>query len=772
MMTNSDDVALYGESEILNRLKDLVSDKAKDVFRPQLLGIMQSSSSNEENLNSSSSGLGDDNSHHSVVVDSHILLEHDKLLGHLCLRSPSLILLEYFPKVLIQEQERLLREIEEYQSQNRINTSISWSVKSNIHARVQWLPAAHRKATVSSIRAIDVGTFLQFSGTIIRSGALKVLEAVRVFECSNPSCRDKIKVYAALNEVGGIIQKPQGTCPSCKKSSLYVEVMSEKVCYDYQEVKVQEQVQRLGVGSIPRAIVVILQHDLVGKCKAGDDVVITGIPIHRWSTTYKDERCNLEAVIVANTVHTQNSVGGTAIGSILNDDLREEFQQFWEYWKDQPLSGRNILVSSVCPQLHGLFIVKLAVLLTLIGSPPLIHPHNGTRVRGESHLLIVGDPGTGKSQFLKFAALVMPRSVLTTGAGTTSAGLTCAAVREGSEFQLEAGALVLADRGVCCIDEFSSIREQDRTTIHEAMEQQTLSIAKAGLVTSLNTRTTVIAATNPKGKYDIDAELSTNTGIATPLLSRFDMILVLMDNPDPGWDLKVSEFILNQKRFNPSKAPSKSTTDNDLDNLQTDQNNLHGDKLSQSKRLKSSSSSFVSSKQDESLHQNPSISTKASSSSRRNASARRNLNPNIPLPVDKLQAYIFYCKQFEPKVTENASLILQEFYKMQRRNDTMESGRTTLRLLESLIRISKAHARLMNRENVVVMDAIMSISLIELSTNQRSSETGTNDCRYMQCGGNEDVFHEEPDKEYQLRAKKLLVKLKLDYIDIMEGIVP
>ena len=235
-----------------------------------------------------------------------------------------------------------------------------------------------------------------------------MLEAVRVFECNNERCAGSIRVFAALNEAGGLIQKPSGQCPNCKRSSSYTEVKSDSVCRDFQEIRMQEQVQKLGMGSIPRSINVLILDDLVDSIKAGDDIVITGraillllvksahlqpdsagVPTHRWFKTYVEERCNLETVIIANTIHVCHfyksslamqtcrvtgclQVANSAAESNvrLTDELVAEFEGYWRKWDDleKPLRGRNEIVRCMCPQLYGLSTIKLSVTLALIGS--------------------------------------------------------------------------------------------------------------------------------------------------------------------------------------------------------------------------------------------------------------------------------------------------------------------------------------------------------------------------------------------------------------------
>jgi DNA helicase MCM9 len=384
---------------------------------------------------------------------------------------------------------------------------------------------------------------------------------------------------------------------------------------------------------VPKSISVILEDDLVDQARAGDDVIISGVVMRRWKNFVVNERCDVEIVLFANCIKVQNV--NQHYSEQLPEDAREIFMNFWR--NHSPLSGRNLILKSFCPNIYGMYMTKLAVVLTLLGG--VAKSDNNTRIRGDSHLLLVGDPGkhdntsvlgTGKSQLLRYAASVCQRSVMTTGIGSTNAGilnfklnlgLTVAAVRDSGEWHLEAGALVLADRGICCIDEFGSIRETDKTAIHEAMEQQTLSIAKAGLVCKLNTRCSILAATNPKGKYDETLGIDVNVALASPLLSRFDLVLILLDSQNSDWDEKVSTFLLNNE------------CNSDISN--------HGEEI---------------------------------------------------WSLETFKSFITFAKtSFQPILTFEANEVLKAYYQRHRSSDFRNAARTTIRLLESLIRLAQSH---------------------------------------------------------------------------------
>ena len=674
--------------------------------------------------------------------------------------------LQFIDESLIELQEQLLLS---YKKEHNLSLEgegsglDALSVKHYVHGRIIDFPLCSSliRDNVSSIRARDVGSLLQLSGTVVRTNSILMLEWIREYRCSK--CGTIFNIHNDMDSRDASFDIPK-QCPytgprggKCKNNN-FVLNEQKKIVRDYQKIKIQEQVQKLNMGSIPRSILVVLTDDLVDTVKAGDDVEIIGLVRQMWNNNINLQfecKIDMEIYIEAISIITKNDAKATIT---ITDDTKHEYMKFWAKHTKTPLLARNYIVSQICPSLYGLFIPKLSLLLTLIGGVAKIEAH-GTKVRGESHLLIVGDPGTGKSQLLKYAAQVASRSVLTTGMGTTSAGLTVSAVKDSTsgEWILEAGALVLADGGICCIDEFGCIRESDRGTIHEAMEQQTLSVAKAGLVCTLNARTAVFAVLNPKGNYDKDAELSVNTAIASPLLSRFDIILLLLDNQNDSWDQKVANYILNSLEKPLEEEVQIVTKKEFRDNiLQSRKQQPHGNE------------------QNDPMHVvDQSDSNKEEQTTAQTNSTAASTFAALKWPLEKVQSYIFYVKNtFEPKLTQWSELVLVRYYTLHRDFDHPTVTRTTIRLLESLIRLSQAHARLMFRNIVLAFDAIQAVLLMESTVYTcsiiKDVKFASGDNSFGTASSMHQDFDSDADAHFSPLAQTLLQRLNISSIPYEE----
>ncbi|MEM0101247.1 MAG: minichromosome maintenance protein MCM, partial [Candidatus Methanomethyliaceae archaeon] len=303
------------------------------------------------------------------------------------------------------------------------------------------------------------------------------------------------------------------------------------------KIRVQERPEELPPGQLPRSIDCVLQGDLVDTIRPGDRVYVIGILQPR------QESSRLATFSVEVDVnYIEISEKGMEEVKITPEDEKTII----ELSKD-PLLYQKIF-SSIAPSIYGYEEIKEAIAYQLAGGVPKIMP-DGIKVRGDINILLVGDPGTAKSQLLQYVAKIAPRGIYTSGKGATAAGLTATVVRdkETNEFFLEAGALVLADNGIACIDEIDKMRSEDRVALHEAMEQQTISIAKAGIVVQLNARTSILAAANPTfGRYVPQRSIAENLSeLPVTILSRFDLIFPLMDRPQEARDRAMTEHILS-----------------------------------------------------------------------------------------------------------------------------------------------------------------------------------------------------------------------------------
>lgn len=451
---------------------------------------------------------------------------------------------------------------------------------------------------------------------------------------------------------------------------------------DHQTVTIQELPEIAPLGQLPRSIDIIVDDDLSDLVKPGDRIQCIGV--YR-SLGNGANSSSFKRVILSNSIYLLKEVKKTS--DITDNTLRtinilSKKKNIFE-----------ILAESLAPSIYGYDYIKKAVLLMLLGGVEKILP-NGSHLRGDINILMVGDPSTAKSQMLRFVLNTAQLAIATTGKGSSGVGLTAAVTtdRETGERKLEAGAMVLADRGVVCIDEFDKMSDADRVAIHEVMEQQTITISKAGIHTSLNARCSVIAAANPVyGQYDVFKTPQQNIALPDSLLSRFDVLFIVTDDVSDEKDRRISEHVLNMHRY---IAPGYE----------------EGEPIREQLAATLSAGDSLSRTEDD--EQEEKVFVRGSETSK-----------NVVVSVNFLKKYIQYAKQrVKPVLTAKASARVVKFYS-ELRNDanavnTNKTSPITARTLETIIRLSTAHAKLrlsqiVESKDVKVAEEILRFSIFK-----------------------------------------------------------
>lgn len=456
---------------------------------------------------------------------------------------------------------------------------------------------------------------------------------------------------------------------------------------DHQTISIQEMPERAPAGQLPRSVDVILDDDLVDRVKPGDRIQLVGIYRSLGNRNASSGSSTFRTLILANNIIllSSKSGGGIAQATITDTDIRN----INKLAKNKRVF--DLLSQSLAPSIYGHDYIKKAILLLLLGGQEK-NLENGTHLRGDINILMVGDPSTAKSQLLRFVLNTAPLAIATTGRGSSGVGLTAAVTqdKETGERRLEAGAMVLADRGVVCIDEFDKMSDVDRVAIHEVMEQQTVTIAKAGIHTSLNARCSVIAAANPIfGQYDIHKDPHRNIALPDSLLSRFDLLFVVTDDIEDARDRQISEHVLRMHRYRqPGTEDGAPVREEGAQMLGV---GLEND-------TDSNRPTEVYEKFNPMLHSGVTVTVG------RGASRRTEV---ISIPF--IKKYIQYAKREKPILTKGAADHIVGAYSALR-NDELDSGtrRTspiTARTLETLIRLSTAHAKARLSKRVEQKDA-------------------------------------------------------------------
>jgi replicative DNA helicase Mcm len=428
-------------------------------------------------------------------------------------------------------------------------------ISDDIRVRIANYPI---QRSLRQINAEVIGKMTSVSGMVVRSSEVKPLARNVVYKCPEGHITE-VPLERGLN----IYAPSKCSSEKCAHRDIRIDPENSKFI-DFQIVRLQELPEDLPPGQLPHYIDVTIKQDLVDNARPGDRIILTGIVrIEQEQITGTRVNSGLHRLrIEGNNIEFLGGRGGKNSRRSEREEISPEEEKIIKSLaKNADVYER--LINSFAPHIQGHAIIKESILLLMVGSTQRIMG-DGTKIRGDINVFLVGDPGTAKSEMLKFCARLAPRGLYTSGRGSTAAGLTAAVVRDKTGIMmLEAGAVVLGDQGLVCIDEFDKMKPEDRSALHEVMEQQSASIAKGGIVATLNARTSILAAANPMyGKYDPFKNITENVALPIPLLTRFDLIFVVRDIPSKEKDRNIAQHIIGLHKK--SATDTRSLIDADI----------------------------------------------------------------------------------------------------------------------------------------------------------------------------------------------------------------
>ena len=512
------------------------------------------------------------------------------------------------------------------------------------------IPGELYDVEISGLRKEHLYRTVRLNGLVRKATPVRPRMEIGIFECDWENHKNSyIQDFFTMRE------PTRCTAETCKCAEFKLkENLSQFI--DSQKVEIQEYPEDLPPGAQPERLTAYFESSLAHKIQPGDRVAIVGIIKPKSQFQGRRQKSEFDIYLYAHSIDEkigeEESMEPTA----------SELKEIKELSLQEDIAER--VRDSIAPTIFGMNWEKRAVALQQFGGVTKELP-DGTRIRGDIHMLMMGDPGLAKSQLLRSASRIAPRGVMATGKSTSAAGLTAAAVRDEfgeGRWSLEAGTLVLASGGIACIDEIDKMSEEDRSSMHEAMEQQTISIAKAGINAQLKSKCSVLAAANPKrSRFDMTLPLPPQVNMPISLLSRFDIFFIITDDPDPERDNLLADKILNSHRAGEELIPGEA-----IDEEQLAVRSLEG-------------------------------------------------------PIDQrlLRLYISYAKKLRPVMTPEAQYKIKEYYTglRNRYHNTDEQDKTmpiTPRQLESIIRLSEADAKMYLSETVDVKHADHAIEMMNL----------------------------------------------------------